>query len=52
MLSPEEEDRIIERLHFESKVRDELLKEAKGSTEDSGSQWYDNKLILLLIGSL
>lgn len=52
MLTPDEKDRIIERAQFEATVRDEIRKAATASDVPEGQKWYENKLALLLIGSL
>jgi hypothetical protein len=52
MLTPDEKDRIIERAQFEATVRDEIRQEAAASDIHEGQKWYENKLALLLIGSL
>lgn len=47
MLTPDEKERIIERVKFEEKIRGEL-----GDTDKRPSSWWNSKIALLLVGSL
>jgi hypothetical protein len=47
MLTPDEKERIIERVKFEENIRGEL-----GDTDKRPSSWWNSKIALLLVGSL